>query len=120
MAADLGPYAGDAAGLLEYRRTANGMRPIDPSRPFGPLGHIYIAVLPSVDPSPPCTTLPTLAELLIKGPPQPPGHNPWHDPTIYETVGGDRLVSTALAVVGVVLAIVAYSALLIAISKGWI
>lgn len=123
MDADLGPYAGDVAGLLEYRRTTNGMRPIDPRRPFGPLGHIYIAVLPSVDSSPPRTTLPTLAELLIKGPPEPPGHNPWHgwhDPTAYETVGGDRIISAALAVVGIVLTIAAYSALIFAISKGWI
>lgn len=31
---------GDAAGLLEYRRTATGMNPITPA----PVGHVYIAI----------------------------------------------------------------------------
>ncbi|MBU8834407.1 hypothetical protein [Mycolicibacterium goodii] len=35
---------GDAAGLLDYRRSASGMKPIDPRRPFGPIGHTYIAI----------------------------------------------------------------------------
>lgn len=32
---------GDAAGLLEYRRTATGMNPITPAPP---VGHVYIAI----------------------------------------------------------------------------
>ncbi|AUV60853.1 hypothetical protein [Mycolicibacterium goodii] len=53
---------GDAAGLLEYRRTAAGMTPLDPRRPFGPIGHTYIAI--AVDTGRPLTRIPTLAELV--------------------------------------------------------
>lgn len=53
---------GDAAGLLDYRRTAAGMAPIDPRRPFGPIGHTYIAI--TVDTGRPLTRIPTLVELI--------------------------------------------------------
>ncbi|AHJ86354.1 hypothetical protein 32HC_76 [Mycobacterium phage 32HC] len=53
---------GDAAGLLEYRRTDAGMTPLDPRRPFGPIGHTYIAI--AVDTGRPLTRIPALVELV--------------------------------------------------------
>ncbi|MCV7255662.1 hypothetical protein H7J86_26205 [Mycobacterium hackensackense] len=41
---------GDCAALLEYRRTATGMRTIEPHRPFGPVGHSYLSITCSITP----------------------------------------------------------------------
>ncbi|OCB56151.1 hypothetical protein A5722_14745 [Mycobacterium vulneris] len=91
---------GDAAGLLDYRRTETSMKPIDPRRPFGPLGHTYIAI--AVDTGEALTRIPTLAELVAADLDNERGHD---------------LISAALIGFGIVLALVAF-AMLLAITKG--
>lgn len=114
MAADLGPYAGDVAGLVGYHRSPLGGMVHDDAI-AALIGQYNLKIVGEVQLIPA-----DVWDRALYVPPTCGLEPPWRDPTTYETVGGDRLVSVALAVVGVVLAIVAYSALLVAISKGWI
>lgn len=113
MAADLGPYAGDVAGLVGYHRSPHGAMVHDDAI-AAIIGHYNLKIVGEVQLIP--------ADVWDRALYVPPtcGLEPtWRDPTIYET-NGNRMISAALAVAGAVLAIAAYSALLVAISKGWI
>lgn len=106
MAADLGPLAGDVAGLLEYRRSTAGMNPaaapITITKTYPRISSVYVTILPSTDPG--RITIPTLAEYVAAD--------------LDHNQSRRDIISAALTGFGILLALVAYSALLLAITKG--
>lgn len=129
---------GDAAGLLEYRRTATGMKPLTPA----PVGHVYIAIT--------CTLRGFgggaagfggggAGVTLVGGGPggglgvrispqrdpripfedyHAPKRDPWAGFEDYHPPTAD-LITSALMAFGIFLGLAAFIALLLTITNGW-
>lgn len=104
MAADLGPLAGDAAGLIGYHRSPLGGM-IHDDAIAALIGHNSLSIMSEVQLIP--------ADVWAQLPPEVPQGIALPAPPEHRD-----LVSAALTGFGILLALVAYSALLLAITKG--
>lgn len=116
---------GDAAGLLEYRRTATGMKPIAPARSFGPVGHTYIVITCSLRGAGGGGGVGVGGGTTLIGYPSgangvalPRLRDPWVPFEDYHPPTAD-LITVALMAFGIFLGLAAFVAVLLTITNGW-